>query len=78
MLDRLEFIHNKNIIHRDIKPDNFVMGSGNKSHIVYILDNETTGMNLNKLANYQFYEIPLHFITNYWWLSFLLFYGSYF
>ena len=38
MLDRLEFIHNKNIIHRDIKPDNFVLGLDNKSHIVYVLD----------------------------------------
>ena len=38
MIDRLEFIHNKNIIHRDIKPDNFVEGLDNKSHIIYILD----------------------------------------
>ena len=38
MIDRLEFIHNKNIIHRDIKPDNFVLGLENKSHIIYILD----------------------------------------
>jgi casein kinase 1 alpha len=28
MIGRLEFIHMKNFIHRDIKPDNFVMGSG--------------------------------------------------
>ena len=38
MLDRLEFVHCKNIIHRDIKPDNFVLGLDNKSHIIYLLD----------------------------------------
>ena len=38
MLDRLEFMHNKNIIHRDIKPDNFVVGLDDKSHIIYALD----------------------------------------
>ena len=38
MIDRIEFIHSRKIIHRDIKPDNFVMGRGSKSHIVYVLD----------------------------------------
>ncbi len=38
MLDRIEWVHSKNLIHRDIKPDNFVMGRGDKNHIVYIID----------------------------------------
>jgi serine/threonine protein kinase len=38
MVDRMEYIHSRKIINRDIKPDNFVMGKGSKSHIVYILD----------------------------------------
>ena len=28
MIGRIEYVHNKSFIHRDIKPDNFVMGIG--------------------------------------------------
>jgi serine/threonine protein kinase len=28
MIDRVEYIHLKNFIHQDIKPDNFLMGVG--------------------------------------------------
>jgi len=38
MVDRIELIHEKNILHRDIKPDNFLMGVGKNSHIVYLVD----------------------------------------
>lgn len=38
MLCSLEFIHNKNFIHRDIKPDNFVMGTGQNSNAVFLID----------------------------------------
>lgn len=31
-------MHNKNTIHRDIKPDNYVIGYGSKSYKVYLID----------------------------------------
>ena len=38
MISVLEFIHNKHIVHRDIKPDNFLMGLDDLSQYVYLLD----------------------------------------
>jgi len=38
MMDVLEFIHNKHIIHRDIKPDNYVMGLNDMNAVLYLLD----------------------------------------
>jgi len=38
MISRVEFAHSKNFLHRDIKPDNFLMGVGKKGHHVYMID----------------------------------------
>ena len=38
MIERIEYVHSKGYIHRDIKPGNFVIGRGDKSKIIYIID----------------------------------------
>ncbi|EFJ09392.1 hypothetical protein SELMODRAFT_235810 [Selaginella moellendorffii] len=38
MISRLEFVHSKSFLHRDVKPDNFLMGRGKRANQVFIID----------------------------------------
>ncbi|CAL8576963.1 serine/threonine protein kinase [Xanthoria parietina] len=38
LIDRLSYIHSKDVIHRDVKPHNFLMGVGKLGNQIYVTD----------------------------------------
>jgi casein kinase 1 len=38
MIKRIEYVHHRSYLHRDIKPDNFLLGLGSKANTVFVID----------------------------------------
>jgi len=53
MISRIEYVHSKNFIHRDIKPDNFLMGLKKRGNMVYIIDFGLAKRYRDNITNYH-------------------------
>lgn len=60
MISRVEFLHSKCYLHRDIKPDNFLMGMGRHFNRVFIID---FGLAKKYMCSKTKKHIPYRFVS---------------
>ena len=61
MLERLEYIHSKNFIHRDIKPHNFLVSPKNEG-LIYIIDFGLTKKYRSDRGNHVKFSVTKHIV----------------
>ena len=72
IIDRIQYIHSKNIVHQDIKPENFLVGNPDTS-IIYIIDfglskkyrSSRTGKHISLSKNKNFFGTFNNWTFNY-------------